>query len=104
MSPDLESIFIRACKSRNPEVRLKSVYRRFYCKEKPSEILLAYLLSEIVDKYKLISVQRLISEFDEKFARVDAKQAFLWTIVNSIRYSETKKFTDLRIPRRFKQS
>lgn len=33
ISVKLQNLIVRACKSKNPEIRLRSIYKRFYCRE-----------------------------------------------------------------------
>lgn len=47
-----EILFIRACKSKNPSVRLRSTYRRFYVGiDEYIDLHISYILAEICDKF-----------------------------------------------------
>lgn len=53
MITKIEMLFIRACKSREPFKRAKSVYKRFYCRTcEGDDANVMLLLSDIVEKYK----------------------------------------------------
>ena len=57
----IEMLFIRACKSYEPSIRVTSVYHRFYGDYGSTQntIALCSILSELCTKYGLITVSRL---------------------------------------------
>lgn len=95
-----EILFIRACKSKNPDIRVKSVYRRFYCRhEKNEDFYICGILASLCDKKKLISISDLISSlYESNGYRFGIEQsASHWSksntiLISSIRYTDCKKF------------
>ena len=59
-------LFVRACKSLDPYVRLETLYRRIYLSE-PSKGNLSLILSEICDKYNLLTVSKTIMELHPSY-------------------------------------
>jgi len=57
-------LFIRACKSKNSEKRLYSVYRRFYGNYENVEPNIAYILSKICDEYLNITNTQMIEKLN----------------------------------------
>lgn len=60
---NITKLWIRACKSLDPETRVNSVYRRFYCAEdgRNRDIAIAMILSQIVDEVSAIPCGDMIS-------------------------------------------
>ena len=59
MMDKTQALIIRACKSHNPERRLKRIYESVYYNDYDSRHMLAILL-EIVEKYELIKIKDLV--------------------------------------------
>lgn len=75
----LEILFIRACKSRNPERRLKSVYKRFYY-PKPKQEYIANVLMSICEKYDPVPPTRFVNP---SLARVSIETDY-WSTVTQV--------------------
>lgn len=61
----LTQLYIRACKSRDPQKRLRSIYRRFYFSVPDlQDAVVAHALTEIVEEYELIRISKLIKVLD----------------------------------------
>jgi len=59
----LDQLFIRACKSKEPQQRLLSVYRRFYfADDKVAQSVLAGILARLCEDYLDCTVSNLITE------------------------------------------
>ncbi|MGZ7118229.1 MAG: hypothetical protein ACXVH2_00820 [Methanobacterium sp.] len=102
-----EQLFIRACKSLNPELRVRSVYRRFYG-DYYNAANTSYLLINICNKYDLVSIKDLIEDLNPdnkwKYAYVDDSY---WALVmniliSKIRLTEISKLPELKKPLRFR--
>ena len=60
----LDQLLVRACKSRTPLIRLRTVYRRFYTRSAPENVYLesvVQILARICDEHLSITVTELIS-------------------------------------------
>lgn len=108
----IEQLFVRACKSHDPFVRVHSVYRRFYL-HSPSRnrnnYHLAQVLSRIADKYLDLRPSELLSALHPENrllfnARDDDDH---WTVATKlltsrIAMSPTSRFPGLTHPLRFR--
>ncbi len=85
-----EILLIRACKSYVPKPRLLSVHRRFYGKfsEAEAEQALNYLLSEICQKYNLLTVKTLVQTLPRNHNNL------LSTLTAAIRFCKVTKFPE----------
>lgn len=108
----LDQLWIRACKSKNPETRLKSVYRRFYCVNsvEESERYILCILIDVCKNHCPIETLDVISKFLEiknLYNMIPSKQlddyiTFYQVLVNHIRFTEVKKIEGLTKPARFR--
>lgn len=99
-------LFIRACKSKSPEKRLASVYRRRYGKYPNYEIYITNILTRICEEHNLISISKLILELnpetDWKYQDERFENKIYKILLSTIRLSEISKFPDFKITRKFK--
>ena len=101
-------LFIRACKSKNPEKRINSVYRRFYTHHSDADIHIINILSRICDMYLKLRVVDVISEISPEKAwltcngEYNYNKACLSVLTSKIRLSEVKVFNGLSKPLMFK--
>jgi hypothetical protein len=104
-------LFVRACKSKEPYTRLRSVYRRFYLAQDNIDIYLANFLSDICDEYLDYPVNSLINDLNPssswKFG-IDADDSYYTKVVkilcSKIRLSKVDKFKGLRRPAVFRNA
>lgn len=103
-------LFIRACKSKDPNRRVVSVYKRFYCRENNPIPALICILSGIVDEF--IGIQRtyrLLSDIspDNAWRTCEAdynfNEACFNVLVDKIRFTKGSKFEGLSMPLIFKK-
>lgn len=103
-----ELLFIRACKSLNPSVRVKSVYRRFYAIE-PKSIYIVYALIKICDKYLKISLTDIINDLnpDNSWKYIETKMDYydrvMSVLISKIRFAKVEVFPEYKVPRMFKE-
>jgi len=109
----IDQLIIRACKSKNPDTRLKSVYRRFYCSDE--ELFFASItgiLARLCEDNLSFTVGALITELNPgngwKYGvNTIARDYNYWehcskVLSSRIRLSMVSEFDGLSIPRRFK--
>lgn len=59
----LDQLFIRACKSKEPRTRIRSVYNRFYLRNLPhKDIHIIGILANLCEKYTPMTASELITE------------------------------------------
>ena len=63
MNNKVESLIIRACKSRNSAKRLEKIYKKFYYGHYDCSHM-ANILLGIVEKYDLIRISQLVNDLD----------------------------------------
>ena len=106
-----EMLFIRACKSNNPQLRLRSVYRRFYCSQHLIEDVsgpVAYLLVNIVEKYFKYSLINLLGDLSPSnimyIISTPYNTKVLYEMTNIIRFTNGKDLPEGFIkPTRFRR-
>lgn len=99
------NLFIRACKSLNPSIRLESVYRRFYLKNDNPNPHITRILARICDDYNLCTSIQIIEKFFEhkRFSEdMNDTQLFFHTFLSFIRFANVNKFEDYRVPAMFR--
>lgn len=108
---NVEQLFIRACKARDPFKRVQSVYRRFYLKTNDDIMFMdiASLLSNICDEYVKPKVKTMIDNYhptnrwkygiepDDSHYKLTTK-----ILISYIRLAEKDKFPGLTPPRMFR--
>lgn len=59
-----EMLFIRACKSKDPEKRLFTLYNKKYlkCTKEDSYLYISVLLTDLVHNYNLLSIKELVDK------------------------------------------
>jgi len=105
-------LFIRACKSKNPYVRIHSVYKRFYgkydCDQSTSKISLIHILSEICDRYvPFNNIYNVITDLNPNLEQPNLEQPNLEQpiamLMSRIRLAESYMFKGLTTPAKFKR-
>lgn len=103
----VDQLFVRACKSEDPDTRLKSVYRRFYCygSEVNNKAHIINILARISDEYLGIKIENLIEELNTDkgwyYGLTESSDYFdqwIAVLVSKIRFSEVSKFEVLTRP------
>jgi hypothetical protein len=103
---NITQLFIRACKSDKAKVRLRSVYRRFYCKlddvdridENITEILIT-----IVEQVNPMTISKLFREMESYYyGHLSYKEKKQCTMISHLKLTEKSKLVGMRVPRRFK--
>jgi len=113
---DLTQLFIRACKSRNPKARVKSVYRRFYqyCDREREQGeydgYISRILLDICIEHDLLSIHKLIDELDPDYymkkVMKDARgyrEQVIDLCISAIRLTKKDDLKGLRPPLRFRK-
>lgn len=114
----LDALFIRACKSENPEVRIVSVYKRFYLRndmeQEQLNVYLVDILERICTKYNLLNTSDLISGLspgshfskDIKGEAVPYWEKVLSILISKIRLTDVEKVfgEDFPSPLRFRST
>ena len=105
-------LFIRACRSKDPHTRVKSVFKRYYLNDgEACTKHLIVVLSEICDKYQPFKTLGLLSALDPNgpwyFTRDGEQkptyhQACLHVLVNRIRIAPNADFQGLSTPLKYK--
>jgi len=99
-----EMLFIRACKTNRPYIRLDSIYRRFYLRLPPQEVevYIAHILINIVDKYfsyDLLTVVEALKDNHPIFGKYSYIRRVINAMINIIRFTEVNKLpTDFISP------
>lgn len=109
-TPDIiQTLFIRACKSKDPEKRVSSVYRRFYLpySESDTTAIIASLLTEIVEQYTPIHLHKLLKELSPQAYFYNPETDY-WTkvkniLINHIRLSHKDCFGNMCRPLMFRK-
>lgn len=96
-------LIIRACKSRDPMIRLISVYNRRYLKSSNPKSHIVNILSEICDKYLDISIFKLLNDLNpnniwEEENKKDYPTICMYILMSNIRFSEAKLFPGCKPP------
>jgi hypothetical protein len=108
----LEQLFIRACKSKDPQTRVRSVYRRYYVNYTIPEPHIINILAKICDKYVPMKVTEMIYGLhpDNRWINGNGEDEYNYTIIslnvliNKIRFSETNKFPGITSPAMFRKT
>ena len=109
-----DSLLIRACKSKKPITRIKSLLKRKYLTDNPDYGLMICVLSNLCDKYKLFNgIESFIharnNSFDIYFSPKkvvkfsDLQFIETSTLINKIRLSDISKFPDFIPPIKFRE-
>ena len=109
---NLTMLFIRACKSKNPEKRLYSVYRRFYGNYENVESSISYILSKICESHINITTTQLIDKLSPSntwmYKNDENVETPYYIIVmrmlcSEIRYTPMNKLEDFVKPATFRE-
>lgn len=105
----IDQLFVRACKSLNPELRLRSVYRRFYGNYEHKDIHIANVLIALNDTYNIASAKDCLLELDPNRyimygCNIDDEYYLIVKkmLTSKIRLSSIKKFPGMNTPLKFK--
>jgi hypothetical protein len=108
----VQMLFVRACKSKNPAVRVLSVYRRFYCRcddQRMIDFAVSSLLIDICDKNNIVTLSRVFSDLypDDLISERKLDSSNYWSSVRKlvtsyIRWSNIDEFSDFIIPLRYR--
>lgn len=100
-----ENLFIRACKTRDPYKRVRSVYRRFYGRYDGQETdkALTAILARLCDKYNPFETADLLTKISPGnfFPEMRWRDRVLGVLIDRIRYTRTGAFPGLRAPTQF---
>ena len=108
-----EQLFIRACKSKSPEQRVLSVYRRFYMvpQESVSYEYIAQILARICDEYKLFNTLDLLTDLNpENRWKYNLKNDVSYSrfcmrvLVGKIRFAKVNKLQGLSVAASFRNA
>ena len=102
----LTMLWIRACKAKNPHVRIASLYRRFYSNITPPKQVLIAIFADIIQNYDVITITNLLVKLDPNYVfRGDQLYNYIDrcydTMVSVIRHAPVCKFPELIAPSRF---
>ena len=103
----LDMLFVRACKTLDPDTRLRSVVRRFFLIDPDDgRELIIGRLAELCDDYGLISISTLthhLSPFNAwKYTESPNGDTRYGVLLSIVRLSQVSKFPGLISPRRFR--
>ena len=110
-TPDtVQTLFIRACKSKDPEKRVNSVHRRFYLYNpsvKIEDSWICGVLIPIVEEFCPIKLRKLLVELGETPLFLSEKDQPHWTkvkqiLISHIRLSHKDCFGNMRLPLMFR--
>ena len=109
----LQILIIRACKSHQPERRLTSIYKRFYLSDNDNiKMNLIMMLSTVVQDANITISLSTVHEslnpnaFRYNFCKTqeyDFNNAFLWMMIDQIRFSDISLFKGYVYPVRFRR-
>jgi len=106
-----DMLFIRACKSRNPERRVMSVYRRFYwgthvLSDQERICAVTGILTNLVNVFNPISAGSLIRELgpgaDYKYRDLSFYERVFTVMVSRLRLTKPEKFPGYIAPAYFR--
>jgi len=106
----VEQLVIRACKSKDPNTRLRRVYDRFYLRSASDNLYrdaMVHVLANICDKHLDLTVIEVISgcQKDRLFPRADQpsfEERALNYLISKVRFTEVIKFEGLTHPIHFR--
>lgn len=102
-------LFIRGCKSSNPNIRLRSIYRRYYLSINPSFIdgHISNILAKICIEHNLASILDIIEGCNPSNQYLHLKPLTYSQLVNEvlihkIRFTAASDFIGMSTPTKFK--
>lgn len=101
----LDMLWVRACKSKNPQRRLQSVYRRFYLCGEPEVEDLAGILCDLVDKYLDLPLHNVIDGLNPNhpyYMEHTYHEQVLAFFTSKLRLSPSSCYKGYIAPRRFR--
>lgn len=98
----MDQLWIRACKSKDPLIRIHSVYQRFYCNASVDDAVpfIAGILVDVCDRLCPISLSRIINALSPS-GTVHGRyyEKVVVCLMNHIRYTEKEKLPFLIVPK-----
>lgn len=105
----IDQLFIRACKSLEPSVRIESVYRRFYA-VKPHPTYICGVLANVCSKYLKIDLVEIIDSLNPldiwKYGgslESSYHENVVKVLISKIRLTKVSVFPGLSTPRMFRE-
>lgn len=101
----LDMLWVRACKSKNPQKRLRSVYRRFYLCGEPEARDLANILCDVVERHLLIPLYSMIDGLNSDHPWYKGYSHYERVVVfltSKLRLSKATVYKGYIAPRRFR--
>lgn len=104
----LEQLFVRACKSLKPRVRVHSVYRRFYGDVTSNpDVHIIMILGNLSDKFLPMSILEVMQKLDPSAPRYlneyDYIAVCVDTLINNIRLSPMDSLPEMSTPAKFRR-
>lgn len=105
----LHQLFIRACKSKNPNRRILSVYRRYYVRygmyeDHRADIM--NILVAVVDTYTKMTVANVIDRLNPDHGFLDKDMIYIDRVIemciSKIRFTNTEDLVGLTAPCKFR--
>lgn len=100
----LDMLWVRACKSKNPQKRLRSVYRRLQPNIACSNYEIANILAGIVMMYGVSTFTAIKNGLRMRLIACPTRQSdeTLTFFMNKLKYTNAEYFTGYIAPRRFR--
>jgi len=101
----IDQLFIRACKSKDPYKRLKSIRRRFYIRLNDDDKYITMKLAEICDTYIPVKSIKIFEDLTHPFVMRNAtiQEKLFRLFLNNIRFAEITAFPGMIPPAMFRK-
>ncbi len=102
---NITQLFIRACKSKSPDTRCKSVYRRFYLRSEAQDAVITHILMGIIEEVcPPLSITSMYKDLNSyQFKGLTEEQRWKYLCMQIIALTRVDEFKgELRTPRMFK--
>lgn len=108
---NLDQLLVRACKSKEPEIRLRSIYRRFYFStddEIRVRVSLVAILAKICDDNLTSTVTEVITglspnRYNQLNVEIEYLDRALSFLISKIRLTRIDEFDGLTPPAKFRK-
>ena len=88
-----DTLFIRACKAKNPLKQVTAVHRRFYCVSGNSYPYIIDILARLVDENLDYTVREFITDTTAVvFFKRTPEERMIWALINKIRFAGKDEF------------
>ena len=111
MMDNTTQLLIRACRSRHPHKRVRSVYHRFYLtipKPEHENFFMCGILINIVEQYCPMKPNEVIRELAPNYLLNDKDKPYydraLKMLISKIRLSNAERFKGLTTPAKFRNT